>query len=70
MFGVEDRFDQLTILAVVNVVVWILESITDYLAEVTWRNLAQAIEHDTRMEAYRHVQDLELAYFEDQTSGG
>ncbi len=70
IFGVEDRFDQLTILAVVNVVVWILESITDYVAEVTWRNLAQAIEHDTRMEAYRHVQDLEVAYFEDQTSGG
>src|SRR5919112_964998 len=58
VFGVEDRFDQLTILAVVNVVVWILESITDYLAEVGWRNLAQAIEHDSRMEAYRHVQEL------------
>ncbi|HJR26481.1 MAG TPA: ABC transporter ATP-binding protein [Acidimicrobiales bacterium] len=70
VFDVEDRFDQLTILAVVNVVAWILESISDYLAEVTWRNLAQAIEHDTRMEAYGHVQDLELAYFEDQTSGG
>ena len=51
-------------------VVWILESITDYVADVTWRNLAQAIEHDTRMEAYGHVQDLELAYFEDQSSGG
>jgi ATP-binding cassette subfamily B protein len=70
LFGVDDRVDQLTILAVVNVVVWILESITDYIAEVTWRNLAQAIEHDTRMEAYRHVQSLEMAYFEDQTSGG
>ena len=49
---------------------WILESITDYIAEVTWRNLAQAVEHDTRMEAYAHVQQLELAYGEDQSSGG
>src|SRR5690606_26623360 len=62
--------EQLTILAVVTVVVWVLESLTDYIAEVTWRNLAQAVEHDTRMEAYRHVQDLEMAYFEDTSSGG
>ena len=54
----------------ITVVVWILESITDYIADVTWRNLAQDIEHDMRMEAYRHVQELELAYFEDRSSGG
>jgi ATP-binding cassette subfamily B protein len=69
-FGVEDRYDQLTILAVLTVVVWVAESVTDYIADVLWRNLAQAIEHDTRMEAYRHIQHLELAYFEDQSSGG
>jgi len=70
IFGVEDRFDQLTILAVVTVLVWIAESITDYIAHVLWRNLAQSIEHDLRMATYRHVQDLEMAYFEDQSSGG
>jgi ATP-binding cassette subfamily B protein len=70
VFGVEDRFDQLYILAAVTVLVWVLESITDYIADVTWRNLAQDIEHDTRMEAYAHVQHLELAYFEDRSSGG
>ncbi len=70
LFGVENRFDQLTILAAVTVVVWILESITDYIADITWRNLAQTIEHETRMEAYAHVQHLELAYFEDRSSGG
>jgi len=70
VFGVDDRFQQLSILAAITVVVWIFESITDYLADLTWRNLAQAIEHDTRMEAYAHVQQLELAYFEDQSSGG
>ena len=35
-----------------------------------WRNLAQDIEHEMRMDAYRHVQELELAYFEDRSSGG
>jgi ATP-binding cassette subfamily B protein len=70
LFGVDDRFHQLTILAVITVAVWILESITDYIAHVTWRNLAQTIEHETRMDAYAHVQHLELAYFEDRSSGG
>ncbi len=70
LFGVDDRFEQLTILAVVTVVVWVLESITDYIADITWRNLAQDVEHDVRMEAYAHVQELELAYFEDRSSGG
>ena len=61
-----DRSSQLLILAAVNAVVWILESLTEYLAVVTWRNLAQAIQHDLRTDAYAHVQDLELAWFEDR----
>ena len=43
---------------------------TQYVAHLTWRNLAQTIEHDTRMEVYGHVQSLEMSYFEDTTSGG
>ncbi|MEQ1786642.1 MAG: ABC transporter ATP-binding protein [Acidimicrobiales bacterium] len=70
LFDVEDRYEQLTILAIITVVVWIAESVTDYIADLTWRNLAQDIEHDVRMEAYRHVQELELAYFEDRSAGG
>lgn len=68
--GIEDRFTQLVVLAIATVVIWIAESTSQYVAHVTWRNLAQSIEHDTRMEAYRHVQSLEMAYFEDTTSGG
>ena len=68
--GIEDRYQQLYLLAAITVLVWIAESITDYIADLTWRNLAQDIEHDVRMESYRHVQELELAYFEDRSSGG
>jgi ATP-binding cassette subfamily B protein len=70
VFGVEDRFTQLSILAAITVVVWVAESVTQYIAHVTWRNLAQAIEHGTRMEVYGHVQSLEMAAFEDHSSGG
>lgn len=68
--GTDDRFVQLTWLAIINVAAWVAESASQYIAQLTWRNLAQAVEHDTRMEAYRHVQSLEMAYFEDQSSGG
>ncbi len=70
VFGIEDRFDQLAWLGVINVVVWVLESLTDYIAHILWRNLAQSVEHDVRMDSYRHIQELELAYFEDRSSGG
>jgi ATP-binding cassette, subfamily B, bacterial len=70
VFGVDDRFDQLLVLAAINAVVWVVESITDYVAQLLWRNLAQTIEHEARMDAYGHVQRLELAWFEDQSTGG
>jgi ATP-binding cassette, subfamily B, bacterial len=70
VIGNDDRFVQLTFLAVVTAVAWIAESLSQYVAHVTWRNLAQQIEHDTRVEAYRHVQTLEISAFEDHSSGG
>ena len=35
-----------------------------------WRNLAQNIQHDLRLDAYKHLQELELAYFEERSTGG
>lgn len=69
-FGIEDRWNQLLVLAAVTVAVWVLESITDYASTIVWRNLAQSIEHSARSELYRHLQTLELAWFEDRSSGG
>ncbi len=68
--GVTNKMDQLTIVVAATVVIWVFESLTEYLAVLTWRNLAQTLEHEARMDAYRHVQGLEMTYFEDQTSGG
>lgn len=70
VFGIEDRFNQLTLLAVITAVVWIIESTTEYIAVLNWRYLAQRIEHNLRMDLYRHVQSLDQAYFEEVTSGG
>ncbi len=68
--GVTDLWHQLLILAGLNAIVWILESTFGYLSNIAWRNLAQSIQHDLRLDLYHHVQHLEVAYFEDTTSGG
>ena len=68
--GINDGMTQLTALAALTLVVWILESIFDYINQILWRNLAQTIQHDLRLDAYQHVQGLEMAYFEDQSTGG
>jgi len=46
------------------------ESLFQYLYQVAWRNLAQIIQHDLRVDTYDHVQHLKLAYFEDRSTGG
>lgn len=69
-FGITDRWEQLVILAVLNACIWILESTFGYLGALAWRNLAQTLEHEIRVELYANVQGLEVAYFEDTTSGG
>ena len=70
VLGIESLTGQLTALAIINVGVWLVESSADFVAHLLWRNLAQTIEHEARVDAYRHVQDLELAWFEDQSTGG
>jgi ATP-binding cassette subfamily B protein len=69
-WGVPDLTDQLLVLAALTVLIWVLESVFEYAYRVLWRNLAQTIEHELRVAAYAHVQDLDLAYFEDASTGG
>ena len=67
--GFPDVRDQLLVLAAVTFVIWCLESLFQYLYGVLWRNLAQTIEHELRLEAYGHVQELDLAFFEERSTG-
>ncbi|MBS4751254.1 ABC transporter ATP-binding protein [Nocardioides sp. zg-ZUI104] len=69
LLGVESRHAQLGWLAAINVVVWIVESLTEYAAAVTWRGLAQGLQHDLRVQAYDHVQHLDLGWHETRPQG-
>lgn len=68
-FGITDVFGQLLVLSVLSAIIWSLESLFEYIYERLWRNLAQNIQHDLRLDAYSHIQNLELAYFEERSTG-
>ncbi|MFT6604456.1 MAG: ATP-binding cassette subfamily B protein, partial [Bacteriovoracaceae bacterium] len=67
--GIESTMNQLWVVALLTLLIWGAESLFEYLLQLDWRNLAQEIQHRLRMDAYRHVQDLEVAYFEDKSTG-
>ena len=68
--GFPDPRTQLLVLAVLTLVIWGFESLFQYYYAVMWRNLAQSLQHQLRVDTFGHVLALELAYFEDQTTGG
>jgi len=60
---------QLIVVSVLTLIIWGLESLFQYLYDRKWRNLAQTIQHDLRLDAYQHLQELELSFFETETTG-
>ena len=68
--GYEDVHLQLYILTGITVVIWVLESLFQYFYAVLWRNLAQTAQHELRMSAYSHIQELEMQWFSQQSTGG
>ena len=67
--GYPDVYDQLLILTIFTVIIWVLESLFQYLYDILWRNLAQTVQHELRMQTYRHIQDLEMQWFSEQSTG-
>ena len=68
--GFTDPWVQLQVLAAITVAIWVLESLFQYLYGVLWRNLAQTAQHELRMDAYNHIQNLEMQWFSEQSTGG
>ncbi|MCB9464169.1 MAG: ABC transporter ATP-binding protein [Candidatus Eisenbacteria bacterium] len=69
-FGFPEVESQLWILVIGTLIIWGLESLFEYLYSVQWRNLAQTVQHELRQDGYGHLQQLDLAFFEDSSTGG
>ncbi|NQD38237.1 ABC transporter ATP-binding protein [Permianibacter sp. IMCC34836] len=68
-WGIVSTWHQLLFLGGLNVLIWGGESLFEYLHHLKWRNLAQSLQHDMRLDVYNHVQKLELAWFENRKTG-
>ena len=68
-FGVTSLVGQLFVICVVSLLIWSAESVFEYLYQRLWRNLAQKMQHELRLDGYSHLQDLELGYFEERSTG-
>jgi ATP-binding cassette subfamily B protein len=60
---------QLGVLAGLSFVIWSAESLFEYLYALLWRNLAQTVQHELRLEGYSHLQQLDMGFFEASSSG-
>ena len=67
--GLVDPKQQLLALTALTAFIWLMESWTEYLQELKWRNLAQDLQHEARLDACAHVQKLPLDWFERNRSG-
>ncbi len=69
-YGYPDPNDQFLILVGITVVIWVLESLFEYWWGILWRNLAQTAQHELRIDTYNHIQNLEMQWFSEQSTGG
>ena len=67
--GITNVHHQLWFLAAVTFLIWGFESLFQYLYGVLWRNLAQTVQHELRLDVYGHIQNLEMGWFLEQSKG-
>ena len=60
---------QLVFLTIATILIWVFESLSQYLHQVAWRNIAQEVEHSIRLDGYSHVQSLDIDWHENQRTG-
>ncbi|MEE3081885.1 MAG: ABC transporter ATP-binding protein [Candidatus Thermoplasmatota archaeon] len=68
-FGYSNPKEQLILLSILTIIIWVFESLFEYIYGVLWRNLAQTVQHELRLDAYSHIQNLEMEWFGEQSKG-
>ena len=68
-YGFSSVPTQLSVLALASFLIWSAESFFEYLYAFLWRDLAQRTQHNLRIQAYDHMQKLEMSFFENDSSG-
>jgi ATP-binding cassette subfamily B protein len=67
--GYVDPWNQLILLSVLTFAIWGLESLFEYFYGVLWRNLAQTVQHELRLDTFNHVQKQGMGWFDERQKG-
>jgi ATP-binding cassette, subfamily B, bacterial len=67
--GLATPLSQVVFVVAVGSAAWCFQSALEYRAIYLWRNVAQTAQHDLRIHAYSHVQDLEFEVLENERVG-
>lgn len=67
--GIETPLYQLLFLGGITFCVWACESFFQYLSAVRWKNAAQKLQHSMRMDAYGHIQKLDVDWLNKSNVG-
>lgn len=68
-FGFDTPQSQILALGFLTMLIWMGESLFQYLYLILWRNLSQDLQADLRQDAYDQVQRQDMSFFESQSSG-
>lgn len=67
--GISDPMTQLLLLGTITFLIWGCESIFQYLYSVKWKNAAQKLQHQIRINAYSHIQKLDIDWLNKKKTG-
>ena len=67
--GLIDPWHQLVLLSVLTFLIWGLESLFEFFYGVLWRNLAQTVQHQMRLDTFTHVQGQSMSWFDERQKG-
>lgn len=68
-FGISEPFGIGVFFAVLIVLIFGIESFSEWLFKLNFMRLAQRVQHDLRLDAYAQLQSREIAYFENNRLG-
>lgn len=69
MVGSSDPFTLAAFLAILAVAIFGFESLFEWMFQSAFMKLAQRVQHDLRMDAYKQLQSREMAFFESHRTG-
>jgi ATP-binding cassette subfamily B protein len=67
--GVADAKEQLVVIAFFTIIIWMMESVFEFLYTILWGKITQQVQRAIRIDAYEHLQKLPLSYFNDMRVG-